>query len=186
MTPEQRHASALDACEASMASAGDPAAFERLYRRWHPKLLRFAARLLGNRDDAKDVMQDAAIAIARQIHRLSDPGLFGPWAYTIVRRRAADHIQRSVRVRRASASARDAPVPVPPDTDEQLALRQALDRLSPDDRLLLTLFYLHDMTGPELSAAMGIALGTLKSRLFDARARLKKAYDLPLTGASND
>ncbi|MFK7889099.1 MAG: RNA polymerase sigma factor [Gammaproteobacteria bacterium] len=186
MTQDQPLVGALDACEAAMAIHGDRGAFERLYRRWHPKLLRFAAQLMGNPDDARDVMQEAAIAIAKNIHRLEDAHRFGPWAYTIVRRRAADYIKSATRARRATASAVDAPSPDAPDHDEHFALRQAMDRLSDSDRLLLTLFYLNDMTGPELAAAMGIALGTLKSRLFDARRRLKQAYETKEDGDTHD
>jgi len=169
---------ALDEYQAALAIKGDRRAFKRLYDRWHPRLLRFAFRLTHNKEDAQDVMQDAAMTIAKSIHRLENPASFGPWAYTIVRRRAHDHIDNAVRQRRLKAKLATASAPDQvEDTDRNLALKQALESLSADDRALLTLFYIDGMTGPELSAAMGAPIGTIKSRLFAARSRLKSIYE---------
>ena len=52
---------ALDLYQVGLAADGDARAFDLLYRRWHPKLLRLAGRLTGNADEARDVMQEAAL-----------------------------------------------------------------------------------------------------------------------------
>ncbi|MGB6317626.1 MAG: sigma factor-like helix-turn-helix DNA-binding protein, partial [Litorimonas sp.] len=65
------------------------------------------------------------------------------------------------------------PVP-PPGTD--LALRQALDGLPETDRLMLELFYVDGFRGREIADALGVPLGTVKSRLFRAREALKTHY----------
>lgn len=166
---------ALDLYQVGLAVEGDRQAFELLYRRWHPRLLRLAGRLTGNPDEARDVMQDSALTIARDIHKLRDPALFSAWAYTIIRRRAADHIDRSVRARKI-VSQMD-PYRAEPDQEGALSLRQALSQIPEKDRLILTLFYVDGLTGSELAAALGIPLGTLKSRLFTARAKLKSIYE---------
>ena len=171
----------LDAYQAGLAAQGDRRAFELLYRRWHPRGLRLAQRLTRNRDDARDVMQDAALTIARDISKLRDPARFSAWAYTIVRRRAADHIERAVRRRTVEA---DVPDPVPlSGPDSALALKQALARMSATDRTLLELFYIDGFRGREIADALGLPLGTVKSRLFAARARLKHIYN---EGDEND
>ena len=90
---------ALDIFQVSQAAAGDKRAFELLYRRWHPRLLRLANRLTGHPEQARDVLQNAAMTIARDIHKLQDPSKFSAWAYTIIRRRAADFINKAVRQR---------------------------------------------------------------------------------------
>jgi len=171
---------ALDDYQVALSIKGDRRAFALLYKRWHPKLLRLAYRLTRNKDDAQDVIQDAAITIAKNISKLQDPSKFSAWAYTIVRRRAADHIAKAVRTRniKTRAMQRD----ISPHTgilDDVLTLKQALDRLAKPDRIILELFYIDGMSGKEMAAAMGVPLGTIKSRLFAARAKLQETYTHP-------
>ena len=180
---QKRVRAALDAYQVGLAAEGDRQAFDLLYRRWHPRLLRFAYRLTRNSDEARDVMQDASLTIARDIHKLRDPEKFSAWAYTIVRRRAADHIDRSVRARNLTSEMPEPETGI--GADIKLSLRQALSRLPESDRLMLTLFYVDGLRGTEIAAALGIPLGTVKSRLFTARQNLKTIYE-PDTGDQND
>ena len=184
---QSRLTRALDTYQASCAMAGDRQAFELLYKRWHPKLLRLAYRLTGHPEEAQDVMQEAAMAIARNIGRLDAPDRFAAWAYTIVRRRAADQIKRTVRRRDALSDLKSETetAPARPDPAGQ-ALADALSELAPTDQTLLRLFYLDGFTGPELAAAMGLPLGTVKSRLFAARQRLKSTFEATEKETQND
>lgn len=177
---------ALDEYHAALAIDGDKHAFECLYDRWHLQLLRFAFRLTQNSQDAQDVMQDAAITIAKDIHKLENPASFVPWAYTIVRRRAHDHIDKIIRHRQLKSELSTESIAQVEHSDSTLALQQALKKLPNDDRVLLTLFYLDEMTGPQLSQAMGVPIGTIKSRLFTARSKLKLIYETSNTGGKND
>ena len=185
--PHKNVTKALDSFQAARARDGDRRAFELLYKRWHAPLLRFAIRQTGNAEAAKDVMQDAALAIARNIHRLKDSEMFSSWAYTIVRRRAADHISANIKDRALKSSfAEEARVAAPNQSVTSLALRQGLAQLPEEQRLLLTLFYVEGLTGPELSAAMGLPVGTIKSRLFAAREHFKTIYETPPKGDNHD
>lgn len=176
-------ANALDAYQASLAMEGDKRAFALLYKRWHPRLLRLAFRLTGHREDAQDVMQEASLTIASKLHRLNDPELFGAWALTIVRRRAVDQVRKHVRTRRTlDAVANEPPAEAANLADEQISMHQALAELAPIDRTILELFYLDGLTGPEMSAALGIPLGTVKSRLSRARTRFKSIHTATLKG----
>ncbi len=178
---------ALDSFQAAKAISGDSRAFELLYKRWHAPLLRFAYRQMGHPESAKDVMQDAALAMAKNIHRLNDPDMFSSWAYTIVRRRAADHISANIKDRALKSSfEQEAQTAASDQTGTSLALRQGLAQLPEDQRLLLTLFYVEGLTGPEMSAAMGVPVGTIKSRLFAAREHLKSLYENPPKGDNHD
>lgn len=171
---KQKHLeAALDIFQIGQASNGDRRAFDLLYRRWHPRLLRLANRLTRHPDEAQDVLQEAALIIARDIHKLQDPAKFSAWAYTIIRRRAADYIDKAVRRRNLEGQMVETPKPAP---DEDVALRQALSRLPETDRLMLILFYQDGFLGTEIAAALGIPLGTVKSRLYKARADLKSIY----------
>ncbi len=174
---------ALDEYQAILAIGGDRRAFELLYKRWYPKLLRFAFRRTGEREAALDVVQNAALTIAKDIHRLSDPAAFGPWAYTIVRRRAADYVQSKIRARDVQAELERQPTPAAPDQDhESFALKQTLGALPEADRKLLLLFYVDGMRLREIAAGMSIPIGTVKSRLYAAREKLKAVYELTEEG----
>jgi RNA polymerase sigma-70 factor (ECF subfamily) len=173
----------LDRYQTSLAIDGDRDAFERLYKRWHKRFFRVALRLMKHHEEAQDVMQDAALTLAKNIHKLDNPDRFSTWAFTIIRRRAADHIQRNIKRRetrdRVETELSSRP-PVTQNTDwaaERMDLQRALMDLPEQDRLLLTLFYIEGLTGAELSAILDIPLGTVKSRLFTARDKLKSVYD---------
>ena len=88
-------------------------------------------------------------------------------------RRAADHINSAVRRRKRERAVTAETTEM---SDDVLALRQALSCLPETDRLMLTLFYQDGFKGIEIAAALGIPLGTVKSRLFKARADLKSIY----------
>ena len=167
---------------------GSSAAFAALHRRWHQKLLAHASYLLGRscRDRAEDVCQEAWLAIARGLPALVEPSHFRAWAYAIVTRRVADlrrKMGRSARVvdelRAESESANrsgatgDSSSGDPSGHQEQL--RIALAQLSSDDRALLRLFYLDELSVAETAEALDIPAGTVKSRLFHARQRLRRA-----------
>ena len=111
------------------------------------------------------------------MHRLADPTRFGPWAYTIVRRRAADHLRRVSRVRHLAADYAAEPRPAGgPAPDRQLALAQALAALPARDREILTLACLDDLPISAIAALLAIPEGTVKSRLHAARERLKTIW----------
>lgn len=182
-TSQKQIAKALDSFQAAKARAGDRRAFELLYKRWHPPLLRFAMRQTGHAESAKDVMQDAAMAMAKNIHRLNDPDMFSSWAYTIVRRRCADHIKANIKDRNLKKTfAEEQNVAASAQTTEAISIRQGLAKLPETERLLLTLFYVEGLTGAELAAALDLPLGTIKSRLFTARQHLKHLYETPSKG----
>lgn len=173
----------LDEYLASAARAGGKAAFAQLARRWQPKLLSHAYRLIGERDAAQDLAQDAWADIAQGLHRLEDARLFPAWAYRIVSRRAADLIRRRQRDRRlGSAYAAE------PKNDTQGAaqmestadgapLRAAMTGLPAEQRAAVALFYLEDFSVAEIAAALNVPAGTVKTRLMHARRKLRAALE---------
>jgi len=177
---------ALDSYQAALAIDGDKHAFALLYKRWHPRFFKLALRLTRNPSDAQEVLQDAALTITKNIRRLEHPERFSAWAYTIIRRRAADYIKRVVHQRDIKDNAQHINLPPQRDWDTTISMKQALDRLSLDDRTLLLLFYIDGLSGAEMAAAMGLPLGTLKSRLFAARTKLKTAYNPMTTGETHE
>lgn len=155
--------------------SGERRAAERLAVRWQPRLLRTAQRLVGDEDLALGAVQDAWVSILRGIGSLKDPAKFAPWAFGILRRRCADAVRST-----AARQKRILPGQLPeraeqPRAEEAIALRQAFASLSANQRLAAHLFFVEGLTLAEIAEAAGVPLGTAKSRLFNARLKLKAA-----------
>ena len=105
-------------------------------------------------------MQDAAITIAKNIGYLKDPSKFSAWAYTIVRRRAADYIARVVKARVVKAreikvrAVQSEIIQKSNQADETLDMKQAFERLSQPDRLANAL-YVDGITAKNICGCMG-------------------------------
>lgn len=163
------------------AQSGEVGAFECLAERWHPRLLRHARRLTGDGEGARDAVQEAWIAIARGLLRLRDPACFGPWALRILSRRCAEWISRRQKARGRAAALEDAEALPAPEDVHALAvarLREALRRLEPERRALVAMFYVEGCTVAEIARALGVPAGTVKSRLYGARERLRALVEV--------
>lgn len=185
--PAERAADqALDELLVLSCHGGSSTAFAELHRRWHKKLLAHAGYLLGRscRDRAEDVCQEAWLAIARGLQELAEPSQFRAWAYAIVTRRAADlhrKMGRAARVvdeLRAETETANHTSAASDSTNHKEQLRIALEQLPSDDRALLRLFYLEELSVAETAEALDIPAGTVKSRLFHARQRLRRALQV--------
>ncbi|MXO59400.1 sigma-70 family RNA polymerase sigma factor [Altererythrobacter salegens] len=152
---------------------GDRAAAETLARRWNPRLLRTARRLVGA-EMAPGVVQDCWVSILRGIATLRDPARFAPWAFGILRRRCADAI-RKAQSQRAEAEPNEAPAGLSSQPDETLAIAEAMASLPADQRLAAQLFFVEGLTLAEIAEVQEVPLGTAKTRLFHARRKLKAA-----------
>ena len=157
------------------AQAGSRVAMGELARRWTPRLLRHAQHLLGSAEQARDVVQETWLAVMRGLRRLEDPTRFAAWVYAIATRRCADVIRSSVRLRAFREKAQTDPTnaELPRGADEQLDMRGALSRLPSDQAVVMAMFYGADLSIEEISAALSIPAGTVKSRLHNAREALK-------------
>lgn len=170
----------LDEMLVLASQSGDAHAFEILARRWHPRLVRHAVRFTKDADAAAEAAQEAWIGIVRGIRRLRDPARFGPWARRIVRHKARDWIRRQTRRRSASEEAwelerwRSVHGPAA-RVEPRLEIRRAMRRLTEEQVTILRLFYVDDLPVVEISEALGIPVGTVKSRLFYARRALREA-----------
>ena len=168
------------------ACAGDRAAQEDLVRRHRRSMFLLALQLLGNRDDALDVVQDAFLRFFTTLKRFDVRRPLKPWLYQIVRNRVID-LYRRRRVRRHESLDRtDGSSPVlelrDPSVDPERAtarielrarLWRALGELSPKQREILVLRDYQDLSYAEIAAALNIPIGTVMSRLHGARKRLR-------------
>ena len=149
------------------AQTGDREAFDRLFRLLQEPLYRYIFSLVGARAPAEDVLQEVFILIYRKIRWLREPELLRPWVYRIATREAFKHLKRE---RRWTDKAEDESVllDLPAPSRDDLApemITQLVERLSPASRAVIVLHYLHEMPLAEIAEVMGVAVGTVKSRL---------------------
>lgn len=174
-----------DAELARGAQAGDEASLAILIQRYRPGMLAVALGVLGMGADAEDAVQDATLTAVRRIGELRDPGMAGAWLRAIVRncclmqlrsRRdvplGIDPATASARLLRAASAG-----PPPEEVIERHALRdwvwRAIGDLSPALRQVIMLRYFSDVSAyDEIAVACDIPVGTVRSRLNQARARL--------------
>jgi RNA polymerase sigma-70 factor, ECF subfamily len=153
------------------AQAGDREAFDRLFRLLQEPLYRYIFSLVGARAPAEDVLQEVFILIYRKIRWLREPELLRPWVYRIATREAFKHLKRE---RRWTDKAEeesvllDLPAPSRDEMEPEMIAQlvaQLVERLSPASRAVIVLHYLHEMPLAEIAEVMGVAVGTVKSRL---------------------
>ena len=160
------------------AVAGDRAAFGRLVEPSLAPALGASIAITRSHADAHDAVQDALLAAWQGIDRLRDPEAFPAWFRTLVVRSALKVARKRGQVTELDVvrATDEADTGLDRAVDRRL-LRRAFDRLSADDRALLTLRYLWDLPVTEAAEALGIPAGTVKSRTHAAIGRLRAAFD---------
>ena len=159
---------------------GDRDAFSELVKLWQRPLEKFTLRMTGFPSVVQDIMQDAWIAVARQLSGLREPVFFKRWIYRIVSNKCVDWVRKQERARKfrqdyeetviAGNDVVEHPVSENETTD---IVRHALAKLPWEQRLLVNLYYIDGFNLTEISYSLGIPEGTVKSRLFKVRKDLK-------------
>jgi RNA polymerase sigma-70 factor (ECF subfamily) len=173
------------------ARRGDRAAFDVLVRRKVESVYRTARTILGNDPDAEDATQEAFVAAWRHLPRLHDPERFDAWLGRITvntcrmalrRRKVVREIRIEVggtfdvngdRLGHPGADGRR----LDDEAIDAIAFDRAFDRLSIDDRAILTLHHADDLGLDEVARVLGIPAGTVKSRLLRARRALERSLE---------
>ena len=155
------------------AVAGDEVAFDSLVGPLVEPGYRLALTMLGNPAEAEDAIQEATIKAWRNLGTLRPGSTVRPWFMTIV----ANHCRSQRRSRWWSVLRMDAPERPQPGFEEATVRRadvsRALARLDPDDRLVLHLRYLMDMSIEDVGRVVGISPEAAKSRIHRAAARMR-------------
>lgn len=142
------------------------------------RCLREARRILRDREDAEEAVQEALIRAWRNQAKCRTPATPLPWLVQITRNEALRVAERRQR-RQASEIHDNRPERIHSNDNgvermlESVATEQALSVLRPEDRTLIRLRYVEDLTQGQVAARLGVPEGTVKVRLHRARARLR-------------
>lgn len=167
--------------------AGDRSALDRLLEAHQAQLYRFGIRMCGNPEDAKDVVQETMIALAKGAQDFEGRSSLSTWLYAVAR---SFCIKKRRRSRFAPATLEsfddpdgalrevsdDAPPPERAAADRELGvhLEREIDALESSQREVLVLRDVEGLTAPEVAEALGLTIQAVKSRLHRARATLRE------------
>ena len=176
-SPERAVAAARDGALVARARAGDSAAFDALVRTYMEQAYRVAYRVVGHREDAEDLVQEAFLAAYQYLDSFDIGRPFGPWLMRIVLNRGAN-LRRS-RARRSMEPETEGVSEAPSALDESerqdlgRVLHDALGTLSERQRMIVTLFDVDGRTSAEIGEMLELAPGTVRWHLHEARRQLR-------------
>ena len=164
------------------AQRGDAAAYEEIVQRYQQIAFRTAYVITGSSADAEDAAQEGFVKAYRALDRFRLGADVRPWLLRIVANEARNRVRSSGRRHQLElrltegfrpGDAAPSPEAVAVAADERRRLLAMVNALSHEDRLVIASRYFLELSGEETAAALGIAEGTVKSRLSRALARLK-------------
>jgi RNA polymerase sigma-70 factor (ECF subfamily) len=166
---------------ARRAAVGDGAALDQLLRDIRPEVVRRCGRFLPCREDAEEAAQDVLLQVARKIGTFEGRSRFSTWLYTVVANCARQKYRELKRRAAEQPAPIDAAEQVDPRTTSVIAgsrvdLLEALDRLEREHPHLVAPLVYRDICQleyAEVAERVGIPLGTLKSRLHEARRQVR-------------
>src|SRR5688572_15757672 len=164
--------------------AGRREAFDRMVELHYDRLHRLAHTMLGSSEDAADLVQETFLAAMKSAPNFRGEARLTTWLISILRNQYSLHLRGRRKWKFTpldAAGGAKAGDPAPPIRPEVVAILERVHRLPEELRTALVLFYLEGMRYQEIAEAMECPVGTVRSRLFEARERLKKMMegDLP-------
>jgi RNA polymerase sigma factor (sigma-70 family) len=160
--------------------------WEEIVRDHSARVYRLAYRLTGNRFDAEDLTQETFVRVFRSLHSFQ-PGTFEGWLHRITTNLFLDQARRRQRIRMdamgedaeryASGDQLGAPERAYEHGNLDLDVQRALDALPPEYRAAVVLCDIEGLSYEEIAVTLGIKLGTVRSRIHRARARLRVSLE---------
>ncbi|MGN9839883.1 RNA polymerase sigma factor [Nonomuraea sp. H19] len=164
-----------DARVLARVSDGDTRALTELYERFGEPLFAFLFRLAGDRGTAEEILQDTLLAVWRSAGTFQGRSSVSTWLFGVARRQAHNRLRNAPPPAAAEPYERADQLPGP----EELAvgggwLQSALARLPLAQREVVVLHFVEDLALQDIAEVLGIPVGTVKSRLRLARAKLRE------------
>jgi RNA polymerase sigma factor (sigma-70 family) len=162
---------------------GDRQALSDLYRRYSGPLLYYLSHFTSDRGVAEELLQDTLVAVWKNSGSYRGEASVQAWLFGIARRRACKRLRRVEPPRAEATELLDVPAP---DLEPEMALLAsvarneivaALEQLAPIHREVLLLTFVHGLAYAETSEILGVPVGTIKSRLCNARRSLRALLD---------
>ncbi len=161
----------------------DPTALELLYDRHAGYAMAVAYRIVGNREEAEEVVQDVFWKLWKaSIHYDPERGRFTTWLFGICRNRAIDSLRRRARRPNVDFAKTGEEIAQPADSEDLVfenersrRIQSALSKLSGPQRTAIELSFYQGMTHREIAAETGEPLGTIKSRIYGGIAKLRES-----------
>lgn len=169
-------------CQLIEATAGGSAeALTVLYDRYASALMSAGMRMLHNRRDAEDLLHDIFVEVWQQAGDYdASRGSVKSWLFLRMRSRAIDKLRRSsnkdveLSGKVLETATRD-PIEDPALSPDRAQVRSTLEALPHDQRVAIELAYFGGLSGPQISAQLGVPLGTIKTRLALGMSKLRAA-----------
>lgn len=181
-SPESEPSTAValsDELLAIRCQLGDRSALDALVDRWHGPLWQYVRRMSADDDAAAETVQDVWLRVLRALPALRDPARLRAWLFSIARRALMDRLRDQY-----AAPIDDVEIETLAADDDALeaaesseALQHALAQLPVAARETLVLFYLHELSLGQIAEILSVPAGTVKSRLFNARALLRRELE---------
>ena len=161
------------------AVAGSEKAWLTIVNRYETRLYNHAVRMVGNRDDAMDVMQDVFVSIYRNLSGFRGDAPFIAWMFRIVTYRCTDYLRKRRIETTEYDEAKDStdtasPVKQLQDAQDNADIMALMQRLPIDQRQVIELKFFQNFTFDEISTQLGISSNTAKSRLYAALKKMRE------------
>ena len=166
------------------AAAGDERAYGKLVQAYQSRVFNFVRSMVRNDEVAEDITQESFVKAFFSLKRLQNPGSFKSWLFRIANNNTLDWLRRKkfqlvdvdeqihesyVDVRNPESGAVE---------EERLQhVRQALNKLKPDQKAILVMCDLQGLSYADIAEVLNVPFGTVQSRIFYARKKLKEHLD---------
>lgn len=175
----------------SKIKEGDPGAYAFLVDKYKKMTFNVALQLMGNREDAEEIAQDAFLKAYQALDSYKGESKFSTWIYRIIYNTAISRLRKkkldvssidddfttSVNVKSTQSALQEVR-----DIERKKYLSEALKRLSGDERNLITLFYLEENSVDEVCSITGLSTSNVKVKLHRARKKLYAQLEMALHG----
>lgn len=167
----------------NLVRRGDPAGATGLFEKYSEPLLRFSDRMLSNRAEAEEITQEVFLKMITRVEQYDGRAAVSSWLFAIAANACRDRLRRT---RRAVVVPLDAVAEAPSKTEpvdhrvhereRRQAVRQALAKLSDEQREALVLARYHGMAYADIARTLQISEGAVKTRIFRAMETLKGLF----------
>ena len=166
------------------ATAGDERAYGKLVGMYQARLFNFVRSMVRNEEIAEDITQESFVKAFFSLKKLQNPGSFKSWLFRIANNNTLDYLRKKkIQTVDVDESVRESYVDTASPEKGAISssrsqhIREALDKLKPDQRNILVMCDLQGFSYQEIAESLNIPFGTVQSRIFYARKKLKEFLD---------